>query len=56
LHRGNDPGSWGDAFFFSVETLATVGYGHMYPATSYGHLVATVEIMTGMFAWQSLRA
>ncbi len=43
------PGSWGDAFFFSVETLATVGYGHMYPATSYGHLVATVEIMTGMF-------
>ncbi len=44
-----NPGSWGDAFFFSVETLATVGYGHMYPDTNYGHLVATVEIMTGMF-------
>ncbi len=43
------PGSWGDAFFFSVETLATVGYGHMYPATLYGHIVATAEIMTGMF-------
>jgi len=43
------PGSWEDAFFFSVETLATVGYGHMYPATTYGHLVATAEIMTGMF-------
>jgi inward rectifier potassium channel len=43
------PGSWGDAFFFSVETLATVGYGHMYPATTYAHLVATAEIMTGMF-------
>ena len=42
-------GSWGDAFFFSVETLATVGYGHMYPATLYGHIVATAEIMTGMF-------
>ncbi|MBV9297999.1 MAG: ATP-sensitive inward rectifier potassium channel 10 [Verrucomicrobia bacterium] len=43
------PGSFSDAFFFSVETLATVGYGHMYPATLYGHLVATLEIMVGMF-------
>ncbi len=43
------PRSWEDAFFFSVETLATVGYGHMYPATLYGHVVATAEIMTGMF-------
>jgi inward rectifier potassium channel len=43
------PHSWGDSFFFSVETLATVGYGHMYPATLYGHLVATIEIITGMF-------
>jgi inward rectifier potassium channel len=41
--------SFTDAFFFSVETLATVGYGHFYPDTVYGHLVATVEIMTGMF-------
>ena len=37
-----------DAFFFSVETLATVGYGFMAPATRYGHLVATVEIFVGM--------
>ena len=44
-----NPHSWGDSFFFSVETLATVGYGHMYPATLYGHFVATVEIITGMF-------
>jgi len=43
------PGSYPDAFFFSVETLATVGYGHMYPNTIYGHTVATVEIMVGMF-------
>jgi inward rectifier potassium channel len=27
------PGSFADAFFFSIETLATVGYGEMYPAT-----------------------
>jgi inward rectifier potassium channel len=37
-----------DAFFFSVETVATVGYGHMYPQTLYGHLVAMFEIIVGM--------
>ena len=42
-------GSFKAAFFFSVETLATVGYGHMYPATLYGHLVVTAEIMLGTF-------
>ena len=41
--------SFSDAFFFSVETLATVGYGHMYPETPYGHLVATLEIICGIF-------
>jgi len=43
------PGSFSEAFFFSVETLATVGYGHMYPDTLYGHWVTTVEIVIGMF-------
>jgi len=38
-----------DCFFFSVQTLATVGYGHMYPQTLYGHVVSTFEIMTGIF-------
>ncbi|HUE41690.1 MAG TPA: ion channel [Chthoniobacterales bacterium] len=38
-----------DCFFFSVQTLATVGYGHMYPQTIYGHIVSTVEIMVGVF-------
>ena len=41
-------GSFADAFFFSVETLATVGYGVMAPATPYGHIVSAVEIVTGM--------
>ncbi len=41
--------SFADAFFFSVETFATVGYGHFYPNSLYGHVVSTVEIMVGMF-------
>src|SRR5246127_669546 len=44
------PGSFSDAFFFSVETLATVGYGHAYPDTLYGHCIATLEIMVGLFS------
>jgi inward rectifier potassium channel len=43
----NPPGFAG-AFFFSVETLATVGYGDMHPQTLYGHSVAMVEIFVGL--------
>ena len=37
-----------DAFFFSIETLATVGYGRMVPVTLYGHVVASAEIFVGI--------
>jgi inward rectifier potassium channel len=42
------PGSILDGFFFSMETLATVGYGQMYPATTSGHIISVAEIMSGM--------
>lgn len=42
------PGSFTDSFFFSIETLATVGYGVMASATLYGHIVSALEIVTGM--------
>jgi inward rectifier potassium channel len=45
----NPPGFAG-AFFFSVETLATVGYGDMHPQTLYGHLVAMAEIFVGLMS------
>lgn len=41
-------GSLPDAFFFSIETLATVGYGNMAPVGLYAHVVSTIEIMVGM--------
>jgi inward rectifier potassium channel len=43
----NPPGFAG-AFFFSVETLATVGYGDMHPQTMYGHSVAMIEMFVGL--------
>ncbi len=42
------PYSFPDALFFSIETLATVGYGEMYPATLYGHVIAATEIVCGL--------
>ena len=47
---GSTGGHWFfDCFFFSIQTLATVGYGHMYPQTLYAHIISTIEIMTGVF-------
>jgi len=45
----NPPGFAGD-FFFSVETLATVGYGEMHPNSFYGHSVALIEIFVGLMS------
>ncbi|MGO9392055.1 ion channel [Rhodoblastus sp.] len=42
------PGSFADRFYFSIETLATVGYGDMHPDNDYAHLVTTLEIFVGM--------
>lgn len=42
------PGSFSDAFFFSVQTLATIGYGVMAPQTFYANAIVTVEAMAGL--------
>ena len=43
------PGSFGDAFFFSVQTMASIGYGAMYPKSLYANFVVTIESMLGLF-------
>jgi inward rectifier potassium channel len=42
------PGAFADAFFFSVQTMATIGYGQMSPATLYANLLMTVETGIGL--------
>ncbi len=37
-----------DAFFFSVQTMATIGYGHLIPQTIYANTLVTIEALTGM--------
>lgn len=40
-----------DAFFFSAQTLTTVGYGHIYPTSPLASTVAAVESMVGLLGF-----
>lgn len=42
------PGSFSDAFFFSVQTMASIGYGVMYPRTFFANVVVTFEALIGL--------
>ncbi len=42
------PGSFEDAFFFSVQTMATIGYGVLSPQTLAGNILVTIETVIGM--------
>ena len=43
------PGSFKDAFYFSVQTMATIGYGAMYPRTDYANTMVTIEALFGLW-------
>lgn len=42
------PGSFADAFYFSVQTMGTIGYGTMTPTTPVAHLLVVLESITGL--------
>jgi inward rectifier potassium channel len=43
------PWNFSDAFFFSVQTLGTLGYGVMSPRSLYCNWVSTAETFVGLF-------
>jgi inward rectifier potassium channel len=47
---GAKPGDFWDAFFFSVQTLASIGYGVMSPGTFYAHVIVTIESIASLLA------
>src|ERR1700730_16922744 len=51
LDRGIEnarPGSFADAFFFSVQTMATIGYGKMVPESVVANILVSVEALFGL--------
>jgi inward rectifier potassium channel len=43
-------GHWLRAFFFSVETFATIGYGHVFPLGSAANVVVTIESLVSLLS------
>ncbi len=43
------PGSFTDAFFFSVQTLSTIGYGVMVPHSGAANMLVTAQALSGGF-------
>lgn len=42
------PGSFFDAFIFSNQSFATIGYGYYLPKTDFAHLVVVIESITSI--------
>jgi inward rectifier potassium channel len=55
LERGSiantGAGSFADAFFFSIQTMATIGYGDMRPATLYANILVAIEVLLGLMGF-----
>ncbi len=44
----SDMGAFANAFFFSVHTLTTVGYGNVYPQGPWANVISSMEAATGL--------
>jgi len=44
-------GSFRDAFFFSIQTMATIGYGQMVPHSLFANILVTIEALSGVLGF-----
>jgi inward rectifier potassium channel len=47
----SEMGVWVNAFFFSVHTLTTVGYGNLYPVGLWSNTLSAVEAVVGLLGF-----
>ena len=50
------PGSFADLFFFSVQTMATIGYGKLLPHTLGANVLVSTEAFIGLLAFGAVAA
>jgi inward rectifier potassium channel len=46
--EGTRSGSFADMFFFSVQTMATIGYGQLHPVTLFSNILVSIEALFGL--------
>lgn len=50
--QGGEPGAtWHNAIFFSVQTMATIGYGQMTPRGTWANLLVSLEALVGLMGF-----
>jgi len=50
--QGGEPGApWHNAIFFSVQTIATIGYGQMTPKGTFANSLVAIEALTGLMGF-----
>jgi inward rectifier potassium channel len=51
LNRSSDLQEYISLFFFSSQTITTLGYGHMYPISNSASVVAAIESLLGLLSF-----
>ena len=49
--ESGDGARWHNAFFFSVQTIATIGYGQMTPRGTIANALVAIEALTGLMGF-----
>ena len=45
---GGQASNFAEAFYFSIQTMSTIGFGVLHPVTDYGNVIVTIEAAFGL--------